>query len=387
MGIRVYKDWSRLQQSESARITEKEKFDASLAITQAVVGGVGTVATIAGGIILWLNLKETSKNTKLTESRLLTERFSKAVEQLGSEKIELRLGGIYSLERLAKDSPGDHWTIMEVLASFARRKSFNLEQKTNSRESSYDSEIQAALTVIGRRETASDLENQSLDFTESNLSGFIFSGLNFSTANFERANLSEANFSGAILTSTKFNDARLISANFTKVDLAKAEFISANLEGAKLNEAKLNEANLEGAFLYNADLTDVSLEKAILRGTHLRGGIFINAKLADAKFENAIFWDFENWYQRHWSAVERSEDELIQCWIDEEREASLSNIILDLYDDYDEYQKPESKPDFRGSNLTAAQAKSAKEWEEATYDEALRQELGLPNEDDESENF
>jgi hypothetical protein len=39
------------------------------------------------------------------------------VEQLGSDKPEVRLGGIYSLERISKESPADYWTVMENLAT------------------------------------------------------------------------------------------------------------------------------------------------------------------------------------------------------------------------------------------------------------------------------
>uniref|UniRef100_UPI001177ECCC pentapeptide repeat-containing protein n=1 Tax=Calothrix rhizosoleniae TaxID=888997 RepID=UPI001177ECCC len=59
-------------------------------------------------------------NVKIAEDKQITERFSKAIEQLGSEKIEVRLGAIYTLERIAKDSPKDHWTIMEILTAFVR---------------------------------------------------------------------------------------------------------------------------------------------------------------------------------------------------------------------------------------------------------------------------
>jgi hypothetical protein len=50
----------------------------------------------------------------------VTERYTRAIEQLGSDKIDIRLGGIYSLERIATDSTRDHPTIMEVLTAFIR---------------------------------------------------------------------------------------------------------------------------------------------------------------------------------------------------------------------------------------------------------------------------
>jgi hypothetical protein len=53
----------------------------------------------------------------------VTERYAKAIEQLGSDKLEVRIGGIYALERIARDSARDHPTVMEVLAAFVREHS------------------------------------------------------------------------------------------------------------------------------------------------------------------------------------------------------------------------------------------------------------------------
>ena len=49
-----------------------------------------------------------------------TDLFTRAIDQLGSEKLEVRLGGIYALERIARDSEKDHGPIMEVLVAFVR---------------------------------------------------------------------------------------------------------------------------------------------------------------------------------------------------------------------------------------------------------------------------
>ena len=50
----------------------------------------------------------------------MTDRYTKAIEQLGSDKLDVRIGGIYALERIARDSPRDHPTVMEVLSAFIR---------------------------------------------------------------------------------------------------------------------------------------------------------------------------------------------------------------------------------------------------------------------------
>src|SRR6478672_1736619 len=66
------------------------------------------VAGLGGAALVWaaIRLARTATNrhyeqTRADQQRRLTERFSKAVEQLAHDKIEARLGGIYTLERLA----------------------------------------------------------------------------------------------------------------------------------------------------------------------------------------------------------------------------------------------------------------------------------------------
>ena len=56
--------------------------------------------------------------TDADRQRRITESYAKATEQLGSDKIEVRLGGIYTLERISKESPDDYWTVMETLTAF-----------------------------------------------------------------------------------------------------------------------------------------------------------------------------------------------------------------------------------------------------------------------------
>jgi hypothetical protein len=58
------------------------------------------------------------RTLELTEQGQVTDRYTKAIEQLGSDKLDVRIGGIYALERIARDSARDHPTVMEVLSAF-----------------------------------------------------------------------------------------------------------------------------------------------------------------------------------------------------------------------------------------------------------------------------
>ena len=53
---------------------------------------------------------------ELTEQGQVTDRYTKAIEQLGSKELDVRIGGIYALERIARDSARDHPIPALVLA-------------------------------------------------------------------------------------------------------------------------------------------------------------------------------------------------------------------------------------------------------------------------------
>ena len=52
--------------------------------------------------------------------RRITELYTKAVEQLGSDKAPVRFGGLYALERLAQDNPAHRQTIVNVICAYLR---------------------------------------------------------------------------------------------------------------------------------------------------------------------------------------------------------------------------------------------------------------------------
>lgn len=66
-------------------------------------------------------LKETERNNK---ESLITDRFIKAVEQLGSEKLEVRLGSIYTLDRIGKESEKDRQRVVNILCAYVRERSW-----------------------------------------------------------------------------------------------------------------------------------------------------------------------------------------------------------------------------------------------------------------------
>ena len=91
--------------------------------------------TLAAGVsVAVVALVRHFAQTDADRQRRITESFSKAMEQLGSDKLEVRLGGIYSLERISKESPDDYWTVMENLTAFVRERSRRNEAERISQD-------------------------------------------------------------------------------------------------------------------------------------------------------------------------------------------------------------------------------------------------------------
>jgi hypothetical protein len=82
-------------------------------VRTTLLQGLGGVALLLGAYFTWRQLR-------IAREGQITERFTRAIDQLGHDHLDVRLGGIYALERIARDSPADRATIGEVLTAFVR---------------------------------------------------------------------------------------------------------------------------------------------------------------------------------------------------------------------------------------------------------------------------
>lgn len=83
----------------------------------------GRLLTLGAGLFAAGALWFTARSFTLSREGQVTDRYTKAITQLGSKKLDVRIGGIYALERVARDSARDHPTVMEVLTAFIREHS------------------------------------------------------------------------------------------------------------------------------------------------------------------------------------------------------------------------------------------------------------------------
>lgn len=245
---------------------------------------IGGIVIIGGLVGTWLAIQ-------VTKEGQITERFAQAINHLGSKSIEFRLGGIYALERIARESQTDHWPIMEILTAYVRSKSCELFEKFEQHKLPKPS-IQAALTVIRRRYFDYEKEDQTLNLSDAclqniHMEGAMLSksdvrGTRFTGANLSRANLSKAKLEwerlilenitleGTNLTGTNLRKVTLKKTNMREAILRSANLTEANLSGSDLSNAILDNANLSAAFLTRATVTGTSFKDTILSGADLK---------------------------------------------------------------------------------------------------------------------
>ncbi|MEL6774552.1 MAG: pentapeptide repeat-containing protein, partial [Pseudomonadota bacterium] len=208
---------------------------------------VTALAALVAAPLVLIRTYVAERQAQTAEQGHITDRFTKAVEQLGAEKtikrtetvagdttgtprervieetvpnLEVRLGAIYALERIAEDSERDHIPIMETLCAYIRENAVaRVDDKATAQAQEKDAEapevfyppradIQTALTVLGRR-------------------------------------------SEPRLAYEKGKEYRL--------DLRNTALPRADLTNARLGPAQLDNANLQGAELRGADLQKARL--------------------------------------------------------------------------------------------------------------------------------
>jgi hypothetical protein len=252
-------------------------------VRNTLLQGVGGVAVLAGALFAFRQLR-------VTREGQVTERYTRAIDQLGSENLDVRLGGIYALERMANDSPQDRATIAEVLTAFVRGHSpWPPTRQGQLAEDAFKypyledmptlqvraPDVQAALTVLGRRKLPPRTA-EWLDFRDTDLRRADLWKARLQEASFDGARLQGAILSEAELQKTTFAFADLHGASLERVRLQSAQLIGADLRGVMLRDAQLQMADLshvkfDGAYLQTANLQGASIGRASFPGAHLEG--------------------------------------------------------------------------------------------------------------------
>lgn len=241
--------------------------------------------------------------------------------------IEVRIGAILSLERIAQDSTlydkgRDHVRVMETLCAYVRENSPaneapNLAFPQGCDQDSFDeklkahvswiydritpqADIQLALSVIGRR-TKQQVKIERDHFTQEGKGYRIdLSGTNLRYSDLQFLNFENANFFRSQVQAAYCMGANFEGANFTYCELTGISAANANFRNAKLEIADLSHATLTGANLYDCKITHTHFVRANLQGAEFRflknkesrevnRAFFIHSNLKGASIEGDLF--------------------------------------------------------------------------------------------------
>jgi Pentapeptide repeats (8 copies) len=254
-------------------------------LLQALAG----LAVIAGLYFTW-------RQVKTSRDMHSTDRFIRAMDQLGrpDRTTEVALGGIYGLERVARDSSVDRRSIGEILTAYIRTRSGEFSDRRDEELPPLlqrAPDVQAAIAVLGRGK-----------FSDVRL--LVDRGirvLDLSTADLRHADLTHLELQGAWMTSARLYRAVLLDADLSWVDLGDANmqhviangtrFANAWLHSADCKDGHFDHANFDGAILQGTDLQgahlvgasfrDAFLPEANLSAANLKGAVFANTEADD----------------------------------------------------------------------------------------------------------
>jgi uncharacterized protein YjbI with pentapeptide repeats len=310
---------------------------------QALDDARGRLLQLSAGIVavgaLFYNARNhaiSRRTYELAERGQVTDRYAKAVEQLASEAAEVKLGAIYALERIAHDSPEDHQTIINVLCAFVRNYSPPSTEAGVDQDDSVRTavEIQAAMQVIGRRDTNHDqvpldlrkAKLRGLELFDADLSGCYMPGADLSHCSFHRVGLQDSrlmwidfnnshlvdvDMSGCLLTRSSFQEAymervSLAGANLSDYsNLSESTMKCVRLEGAILEDATFNRTSMEEMNLADVDLSVTDLSGADLWGVEGLSARSFRSVLVDesTQLPEDLIWD-----QKTRTVIDQSEE-------------------------------------------------------------------------------
>lgn len=328
------------------------------------LGGLGLGTLLAGLLgapfLIWSTVIK-HRALGFQKEGHLTDRISAAVEQLGAEKtvkkddkettvpnIEVRIGGILSLERIAQDSTAydkgrDHVRVMEILCAYIRHNAPASEAQGHGfgeweplRDQASEEEravhmekrerrfwdgfadgqvrfwaqnlpepradIAIALRVIGRRTPAQRLAEARWGKDAGQHDPWVFETpspiladdvTSASLRDYDKVLWSWR----AVIDGYKGYRLDLSGTNLQRADLSDlvlsgANLIAARMEGADLKKARLEGAKLmlsrmEGADLYRVRMGGAHLKQARMEGADLRHARMVGANLFRARLEGA----------------------------------------------------------------------------------------------------
>ncbi len=295
------------------------------------------LAQILGGIAILTGLYFGWQEMELARNSQLTDRFTAAVNQLGSNNTSVQVGGVYALENILKDSPKRYrQVILDALSAHIRKNVpvIKVEDGQNNVVTTHpvSEDVQAAITVIGRRnyitgkvvwddkigiyvESNKTIEEDALFFriplkdieelavayretliansekiiptiqdTKKQIKQFYELKCNLAEIDLSEANMIRGDFRDFYFLRTYFQNASLDCA-----DCSGAVFFDSHLEGTNLNKTNFTNAYLNNAIFSNmTSFLRTDFTGTVVMGAHFEGCNLSQTNITQEQIDSAI---------------------------------------------------------------------------------------------------
>lgn len=232
-------------------------------------------------------LANSEKSLALERRSKESERFFRAIEMLSNDdSMYARVGALYALGSLAKESKADRNQSYDVIGSFLRTKTLGLEQGDNEPP---QPDVQAAIDVLSDRVPDANRDSmRSIDFTGLTLKGVDFREGNYEFCSFSRAKLNNSQMTSCRLTFARFTNANCGGVRFDHSNLVYASFQEANLDSADFDYKDYGSSKPAK----NSNLLDVDFEDASMVSTHFTAVDLRTAHgLKQEQVDQMLLWD------------------------------------------------------------------------------------------------
>ncbi|WP_443073308.1 pentapeptide repeat-containing protein [Streptomyces sp. NBC_01451] len=298
-----------------ASVAAQDRLKAVNDVRTTLLQVVGGLAVLFGAYATWRQLRVSQDGLRATQEGYVTDRFSRAVDQLGSDKLDVRIGGLHALWRIAEQSARDRAAVISIQAAYLRThlpwppagpQSPTADTPINDVPplETRAADAQVALTALGvlcQHREQSWVNLSITDLRRADCDGLWFPEVNFDRACMEAAGLYRANLTQASLVSVNLRHADLTTAILRRArcvlsDLRAAKLVETDLCDADFTDTDLREANLRKADARGAVFHRTDLRMADLRGTDLSTAGLVEARLTGALASEHTRWptDFDH---------------------------------------------------------------------------------------------
>ena len=271
-----------------------------------IISIVSGVIAIVGLILFYQRLKKQEEQIDLQRKQRTDDRFTTAVELLGSSETSARTGAIYSLYHLAIEDKKYRKEVAQILCSHIRSKTNEPDYKEEHKDRP-SNEIQSTIDLLLKNQDGNkglycqDFAKEKnfpqanfeyaylvkADFYEAQCQGAIFNRAQCQGAKFYEAQCQGANFTFAQCQGACFYHAQCQGAYFSVAQCQGAKFSTAQCQGAGFNHAKCQGTDFRFAECQEANFNEAQCQGAIFNQAQCQGAGFYHAQCQGADFSVA----------------------------------------------------------------------------------------------------